>query len=423
MIKKLFAAFTALLMLCGTAAAYTDSYGNDGLTWDTAYQIKTYEDLTTLKGKQYTISGTFYKLEADIVIPAPTQWESWSNNWNLNGHFDGQNHTITFNENEFLFSSVNIPQYSDETAIKNLNVSQFDGGIGGIAQKLNSGTIDNCTFTGTIRTTGFNGGGIVGEMDGGTIKNCKVSGTIRTGDTSGGIVGYMSGGNIEGCTVASGSSVATSGGYSSSAGGIVGYIANSYGANSTVKDCTSYASVSEARYTGGIIGEYSAYNSKKPPEAVTGCKYTHERAIGNYDDPIGDNKHTDGNNDSSNNGGNNSGSTDDTTNNNNNVINNGDGNTTIINNGDGNTTNNNSNNDNSSNDNNTTIINQDNSTNIINQEQSTTNNNQSTTNNNETDNDNKSLLGGVSAGGGGGCNTFTASFMLLGIAVLKLRKH
>ena len=416
MIKKLFAAFTALLMLCGTAAAYTDSYGNDGLTWDTAYQIKTYEDLTTLKGKQYTISGTFYKLEADIVIPAPTQWESWSNNWYFNGHFDGQNHTITFNENEFLFSSVNIPQYSDETAIKNLNVrgtltNQFDGDIGGIAQKLNSGTIDNCTFTGTIRTTGFNGGGIVGEMDGGTIKNCKVSGTIRTGDTSGGIVGYMSGGNIEGCTVASGSSVATSGGYSSSAGGIVGYI-NGYNYKGTVKNCTSYAAISEAQYMGGVIGYLDT--SLKPLDVISGNIYTAERAIGNYDDPIGDNKHTNGNNGNS---------TDDTTNNNNNVINNGDGNTT----------NNNSNNDNSStiinqdnssNDNSsTTIINQDNSTNIINQEQSTTNNNQSTTNNNETDNDNKSLLGGVSAGGGGGCNTFTASFMLLGIAVLKLRKH
>ena len=415
MIKKLFAAFTALLMLCGTAAAYTDSYGNDGLTWDTAYQIKTYEDLTTLKGKQYTISGTFYKLEADIVIPAPTQWESWSNNWNLNGHFDGQNHTITFNENEFLFSSVNIPQYSDETAIKNLNVrgtltNQFDGDIGGIAQKLNSGTIDNCTFTGTIRTTGFNGGGIVGEMDGGTIKNCKVSGTIRTRDTSGGIVGYMSGGNIEGCTVASGSSVATSGGYSSSAGGIVGYI-NGYNYKGTVKNCTSYAAISEAQYMGGVIGYLDT--SLKPLDVISGNIYTAERAIGNYDDPIGDNKHTNGNNGNS---------TDDTTNNNNNVINNGDGNTT----------NNNSNNDNSStiinqdnssNDNSsTTIINQDNSTNIINQEQSTTNNNQSTTNN-KTDNDNKSLLGGVSAGGGGGCNTFTASFMLLGIAVLKLRKH
>ena len=400
MIKKLFAAFTALLMLCGTAAAYTDSYGNDGLTWDTAYQIKTYEDLTTLKGKQYTISGTFYKLEADIVIPAPTQWESWSNNWNLNGHFDGQNHTITFNENEFLFSSVNIPQYSDETAIKNLNVrgtltNQFDGDIGGIAQKLNSGTIDNCTFTGTIRTTGFNGGGIVGEMDGGTIKNCKVSGTIRTGDTSGGIVGYMSGGNIEGCTVASGSSVATSGGYSSSAGGIVGYI-NGYNDKGTVKNCTSYAAISEAQYMGGVIGYLDT--RLKPLDVISGNIYTAERAIGNYDDPIGDNKHTNGNNGNS---------TDDTTNNNNNVINNGDGNTT----------NNNSNNDNSS-----TIINQDNSTNIINQEQSTTNNNQSTTNN-KTDNDNKSLLGGVSAGGGEGCNTFTASFMLLGIAVLKLRKH
>lgn len=77
-----------------------------------------------------------------------------------------------------------------------------DGYIGGVISKLDSGTVENCSFSGNLGNTGYYCGGVVGEMTGGAIKNCSFSGTIKEEiyNYVDGIVAHMTGGSIEDCT-------------------------------------------------------------------------------------------------------------------------------------------------------------------------------------------------------------------------------
>ena len=109
------------------------------------------------------------------------------------GTFDGKNHEIsgltisTEATNKGLFGLVN------GATIKNLRV---DGKvicgtknyIGGIVGKMQSGTIENCSFSGTVK--GGYAGGIVGGLNGDcTITGCANTASV-TGTTAGGILGY-----------------------------------------------------------------------------------------------------------------------------------------------------------------------------------------------------------------------------------------
>ncbi|MEG1603034.1 MAG: GLUG motif-containing protein [Cloacibacillus sp.] len=130
------------------------------------------------------------------------------------------------------------------------NIIVLTGGIIG----YNSGTVANCTSSGTVTPNGqySMAGGISGFNDGGTITNCTNSGKITVdGDLSqgGGIVGQASG-TVTGCTN-NGDVTATS------QGGSSGGIAGSANPGVTISNCTNSGAVAGIT-AGGIAGNTGA---------------------------------------------------------------------------------------------------------------------------------------------------------------------
>ena len=121
------------------------------------------------------------------------------------GTFDGNGHTITGLNLNFTGSNAGLFRYVTETAeITNLNVCgtiQPKGeaaNVGGIAG-TNAGTIQKCTFTGTISGTDYIGGIAGCNVETGKIDDCTANGVIYGNHFSGGIAGSNSG-LIQNCT-------------------------------------------------------------------------------------------------------------------------------------------------------------------------------------------------------------------------------
>lgn len=111
------------------------------------------------------------------------------------GTFDGCGHTISglnvqgSTANQGLFAAIN------KATIRNLNVSGTvncgtKNYVGGIVGKVQDGTIENCSFSGSV-TGGGHTGGIAGGLNGNdvTISGCANLAAV-TGTTAGGILGY-----------------------------------------------------------------------------------------------------------------------------------------------------------------------------------------------------------------------------------------
>ena len=266
---------TVVLGLAASAGAEYYNEGHSGTAAD-PYVIDTNADLVMLRDRvnDGTESGDkYYRLTQNLTISQYTDWETiGTDNHSFTGHFDGNNLAIQVNitdrpfwgERNGLFGTVST---TEGYAIKNLTVSGTVSGknVGGIVWKLNSGSIENCSFTGTAETNGHDEvdiGGIVTYLAGGLVKNCTVSGNVIRPSTGtyyvlhlGGIAAYMTGGSIENCTVSG--NVQTGGGGDrdrdrSCVGGIVGYA--QVASFEAIKDCTFSGNVSCNRYAGGIAG-------------------------------------------------------------------------------------------------------------------------------------------------------------------------
>lgn len=122
------------------------------------------------------------------------------------GTFDGNGKTVSG-----LKSNVGLFGYAGESSsVKNLSVSgEVNGTIaGGIVSILDKGTVENCSFAGSVTGTGTSGtGGIAGRMQGAesTVRSCVNTATIENTCSyfnselkTGGITGY-SYGTIENC--------------------------------------------------------------------------------------------------------------------------------------------------------------------------------------------------------------------------------
>lgn len=201
--KKLAVMFVCLALMCkGTCEAYYDE-GNDGDSWETAYIIDSVEDFMLMRDR--SDSGKYYKLNADIDLTSETDWDDLE----FNGYFDGQNHTVRINsQNNYYYAGLflNVGNRNAKTEIKNLNVT---GNVradcaGTLIHDLNSGTVENCSFNGTITfdtsESNYGAGGLVAHLEGGTVRDCTVNADISGGSYAGGIAGEMTGGTIENCT-------------------------------------------------------------------------------------------------------------------------------------------------------------------------------------------------------------------------------
>lgn len=115
------------------------------------------------------------------------------------GTFEGNNHTISdLNLTSGVAPAGLFGVIGESGVVQNLKVEGVvspvgtAGQVGGIAG-LNRGTIENCTFTGTVEGESSTGG-IAGENAApGLIRNCTVEGGIFGKSRTGGVVGSNSG--------------------------------------------------------------------------------------------------------------------------------------------------------------------------------------------------------------------------------------
>ena len=199
------------------------------------------------------------------------------------GTFNGDGHTISGHSDEHgLFDNV-----GSGGTVKNLTVSGTVTGdyyVGGIVNE-NSGTIQNCAFSGSVSGTGGGRkvGGIVGwNKNGGTVTDCRNTGNISGSANDG--AAYVGGvvGENSGTVTNSYNTGKVSGSSSDYVGGVVGY--NYSGGN--VTNCYNTGSVSDGTYTGGVVG----YNISA---SVANCYYQqHDPAIFGIGDTTKDDTRT-----------------------------------------------------------------------------------------------------------------------------------
>ena len=289
------AALLALSFASGVFAAdYWDEH--DGTEGD-PYVIDSNADLIAMRDR--VNAGTeaadkYYRLTENLTLSSETGWTRIGNNDRpFKGHFDGNNKAIQVNiltrgGLQGLFGTISSTEGT--YAIKSLTVNGTVTGeyIGGIVQRLNSGNIENCSFSGTVETAysggslrGGESGGIVCYMTGGAVKNSSFNGNIKTTlnaeHNDGGIVGRMTGGSIENCN-ASGTIDIPSRSETSYIGGIAGYaqIANF----SAIKDCTFSGTIKSGRVAGGIAGYVSGGNVQN--NHVTAVSSSNSSITGTY---------------------------------------------------------------------------------------------------------------------------------------------
>ena len=246
-----------------------------------AYKISTEESLRAFAAAvkadggngTYNLSGVSFYLANDVALTG-----TWTPVGNgilavkdfFAGTFDGCGHTISglnvqsSTANQGLFAAIN------QATIRSLNVSGVvscgtKNYIGGIVGKVQAGTIENCSFSGSV-TGGYTGGiagglnsndvtisgcanlaAVTGTTAGGilgywkntaAIRDCYNTGSVTGSAKAGGIVGQLQKGSIENCY-----SIGDIGGKASQKGGIFAF------SSATVKNC--YYTLPEAETLGG----------------------------------------------------------------------------------------------------------------------------------------------------------------------------
>ena len=213
--------------------------------------------------------------------------KTWTPITGFAGTFDGNNATISGMVIESASSSGLFSEIRSGATVKDLKIedayivvqmasyeSYPTTSVGGLVGTNAGGTIQSCTFSGTIITNAYNIGGIAGRC---TETNSKVETCVNNGtliskreSTStvygvGGIVGLLHTGTVSSCT---------------NNGTVTGYIGNPVGGvvgkmwDGTVSSCRNTEEVQGQGYSasgiGGIVGDISVSGSSKFV-AITDC--------------------------------------------------------------------------------------------------------------------------------------------------------
>lgn len=224
--------------------ALADSGWQGNGTEESPYLLKTDKDLITLGGfvtnYKQTFANTYFKVEADITLPA--DWKVIGESTAFSGIFDGGGKTITF-----AYGSLPLFGKVANGTIKNLNISApYINGCGLVNNySVGFGTmaIDNVTIKSgsCIKNSGFLGGYASGG-NAVTITNCKVEENVKIG-------------------------------YDAEAGASAGNTrVGSFGGdfNGTISNCVSYADVYGTDFVGGIVG---GKGQTMGGFSVTGCEF------------------------------------------------------------------------------------------------------------------------------------------------------
>ncbi|MBQ7593019.1 MAG: C-type lectin domain-containing protein [Synergistaceae bacterium] len=274
--RKILALMFVMLYTSGAWGAYYDE-GNDGDSWDTAYLIRSAEDLKLMRDRinDYTDGASkYYKLTADIDMTSETDWYGIGYPSPFGGHLDGMGHKINIDFNlqangmyGCLFVKITQDKQSTEPSLKNLKVEgnvidHSRNYIGGIVATLDTGTIESCDFHGTLEGTFV--GGFVGRMNGGKIKNCTAlikfvslysSATIDYTRAGGFVDRLYYDEVIENCTILPGSEI---NGYMTAGGIVCRWEYTNPDAH--INNCSTSITLHDSQYAGGIVGYLSTEN-------------------------------------------------------------------------------------------------------------------------------------------------------------------
>ncbi len=149
--------------------------------------------ITTVSGLEAIQLGKYYRLDADLTIKT----DDWYFPAAFNAYFDGNGHTITLSNNNYLWRSL-----GPDAVVQNLGIKgavSSPNNAGAIAQS-SQGLIVNCWSQADVITTGQNNnqkhtGGLVGELQsGGAIVNSYVIGNVvANGSNANGSAGVLAG--------------------------------------------------------------------------------------------------------------------------------------------------------------------------------------------------------------------------------------
>ncbi|MDR3254347.1 MAG: hypothetical protein LBT31_02095 [Synergistaceae bacterium] len=232
----------SLFALCSITSAFADPYFPGSGTIGDPFQIEDDDhlvllsDLVNSADANPTYAPAYYVLNSDISFDDTDSWTpiGISDALLFGGSFDGANHNITGlsidvrAEYQGVFGYVSGKGDSNLASVKNLNVTvaNINGGryVGGIAGWASYASIENCDIFGVV------------------------SSDVRNSDV-GGIVGYVN----NDTTITECSSYATVKGSGYYVGGIVGYVVSG-----GITSCDNTGIVIGVGSVGGIVGETSS---------------------------------------------------------------------------------------------------------------------------------------------------------------------
>ena len=297
-------------------AALPEYAADADISTGAAYKISTEESLRAFAAAvkaddgngTYAHAGVTLYLAGDIALTgtwAPVGSTATYVGDFFAGTFDGCGHTISglnvqgSTVNQGLFAAIN------KATIRNLNVSGTvscgtKNYVGGIVGKVQAGTIENCSFSGSV-TGGYTGGiagglnsnnvtisgcvnaaDVAGTTAGGilgywkttaAIQNCYNTGSVTGSAKAGGIVGQLNKGTIENCY-----SIGDIGGKASQKGGIFAF------SSATVKNC--YYTLPEAETLGGTAAAAAHITSPEGLADKLGNAFKEDTAGANNGYPI-----------------------------------------------------------------------------------------------------------------------------------------
>ena len=281
-----------------------------------AYKISTEESLRAFAAAvkadggngTYNLSGVSFYLANDVALTGT--WKPVGSTATyvddfFAGTFDGCGHTISglnvqgSTVNQGLFAAIN------KATIRNLNVSGTvscgtKNYIGGIVGKVQAGTIENCSFSGSVTggytggiagglnsndvtisgcvnaadVTGTTAGGILGHWKNtAAIRDCYNTGSVTGSAKAGGIVGQLQKGSIENCY-----STGVVGGTAAQFGGIFAF------SSATVENC--YYTLPETEVLGGTAAAATQITSPEGLADKLGNAFKEDTAGANNGYPI-----------------------------------------------------------------------------------------------------------------------------------------
>ena len=262
-------------------------YTDDGQGNYTVTSAEGLKNIAKLVNEEWKL-GINITLTADIDLKG-IDWTPIGKDDNkaYTGTFNGGGHTITgltvtgSDQYVGLFGHIGSGGTVKDVTLEEVKIESNNdmSDVGGVAG-WNSGTLENCSVSGSVSGTTF-AGGVVGSQWGGSITGCNSSATVKGVIFAGGIAGETnSGASLTGCYATGDVTVENDGTNNSHAGGVVGY-----NGGGTLTACYATGNVTGTGtgtgscYVGGVTGDnasgtltacYHATGTVSGPDGATG---------------------------------------------------------------------------------------------------------------------------------------------------------